>query len=244
MRTGHYITKVFKRITGYREKPELPDYEGDYFISPKPPYVSQFVGIYPSTITTETILTNLNHIKEFGAKNAEEFTFWAWRDCGIACVKMILDSHHKAEGKTMMDLTNEGINLGGYILYEDDVFVDKGWFHHSLVKLLDQYGVSSEMKRWQSIESVAKDVLENKHVIVSVTVPGRRSIEEDGSFNLKSGGKTGGHLLLATGVKMTGQVVEGLYAHDPRALPNYQAHTFIPTEKFNEIFSSRTIVSE
>jgi hypothetical protein len=244
MRIGHHVTSFIRHVIHYRERPRLPDYEGEYFISSEPPYISQFVDTYPSSITPDTLLTDPRHIEAFGARDAKEFTFWAWRDCGIACVKMILDSHHKARGKTMMDLTNEGVDLGGYILYEGGVFVDKGWYHAALAALLEKYRVPAEMKRWQSIESVAKDVLENKQVIVSVTVPGRRSIEEDGSFDLKPGGKTGGHLLLATGVKIHNQIVEGLYAHDPRALPNYQAHTFIPTDKFNEIFSSRTIVSE
>ena len=222
----------------------LPPLDGEYFIVEKPAYVSQFVGIYPQSIQPDSKLTNEKHIAAFGAKDADEFTFWAWRNCGIACVKMILGVKNKVINKTIMDLTKEGIELGGYILYEGKTFVDKGWFHHALVSLLQRHGISAQMKKWQTLESVAKDILEDKKVILSVFIPGRRFIELDGSFGLKPGGTSCGHLLLATGVKMSGKKVLGVYAHDPRGLKEYQKDTFISASVFKNIFSNRTIVAE
>lgn len=227
-----------------RHRSQLPVYHGAYFISSQPPYISQFVDIYPASITLNTPLTNKQHIKKYGAKDSKEFTFWAWRNCGIACIKMILEAKGKAKDKTIMDLTNQGIKLGGYIVYENGKFVDKGWFHHSLVALLKKYGIHAYMRKWQSIESVANDLLKNKLVILSVIAPGRKFIKEDGSFNPKENAKFDGHLLLATGVKMNGKEVEGVYVHDPRGLDKYQKKTFIPTKIFNKIFSHRTIVAE
>lgn len=233
-----YITKLLQ----LRHKLQLPSYSGTFLISPSPQYISQFIGIYPSSITTKTPLTNGQHIKKFGAKDSKEFTFWAWRDCGIACVKMILETKGKAKHKTIMDLTNEGIKLGGYILYEKRIFVDKGWFHNSLADLLRKYELNTKLKKWQTIESVAKDILDNKMVILSVLVPGRRYIKEDGSFEAKEGAKFGGHLFLATGLKMKNRQIEGLYVHDPRGLKNYQKNTFIPKSVIEKIFTNRTIV--
>lgn len=233
------ITKFFQ--VQYRK--QLPSYSGTYTISPRPPYISQFIGIYHASITIDTPLTDTKQIKAFGAKDSKEFTFWTWRDCGIACVKMMLEAKGKAKDKTLMELTNEGIQLGGYILYENDVFVDKGWFHHSLVALLKKYGIQAQMKKWQTIESVAKDILENKLVMLSVFVPGRRFIKEDGSFEPKPNAKWGGHLLLATGVKMIGKEITGVSVHDPRGLEKYQKDTFVSKEAFNTIFTSRTIVA-
>jgi hypothetical protein len=231
------ITIMLKPI----QKRKLDRISGTYFISPLPTYVSQFVGIYPQSIRLGDELTNKKHLAEFGAKDSEEFSFWSWRNCGIACVKMILDAQKKPS-KTMMDLTREGIALGGYILYENDVFVDKGWFHHSLVQLLNKYGTKAKMKKWQSIYSISRDVLDNKLVIISVTVPGRSSISLDGKFRMKKGGKMGGHLLLTTGVTLKNGDVEGIFVHDPRGLQEYQQNTWIPNEVFSTIFSGRTIV--
>lgn len=239
-----YIHSIITNILGVTHKINLPEMTGTYFTKGKPDYISQFIGIYPQSITPETKLTDKKHIAKFGAQNAEEFSFWAWRNCGIACVKMILDVQGKARDRSIMDLTREGIELGGYILYEHEKFVDKGWFHYALVALLKKYKVSATTKKWQTIESVAKDILEKKYVILSVLVPGRRHIAEDGSFALKHGGKSGGHLLLATGVKMQGKKVLGIYVHDPRGLDKYQKDTFVSSNIFKKIFTNRTVVAE
>lgn len=237
------MNKVLVKFFGFYYQSFIPQKTFTHWITPKPRYLSQFVGIYPQTISPDVPLTNKQHIKAFGAKDAKEFTFWAWRDCGIACVKMILDTLHKAKGKTMMDLTKEGIVLGGYIVYRDGKFVDEGWFHAALVELLTRYGVKAKMKRWQSLTAVARDILGNKFVILSVLIPGRRSIQSNGSFLPKENATYGGHLLLATGVQLEHGNVVGVYVHDPRGLPAYQKNTFIPKKTLERIFTNRTIVA-
>lgn len=241
------VKKLFNEIVslclGHFHKNKLKKLNGEHFVFPTPPYISQFIGIYPQSIKVDKKLTNKKHIEEFGAKDSDEFSFWSWRNCGIACVKMILNT--KGENSPLiMDLTHEGIDLGGYVLYKNGVFVDKGWFHQALVVLIRKYGVKAKMKKWQSIYSVATDILSNKMVVLSVLVPGRSYISLDGKFKLKNGGEMGGHLLLATGVKFNNGRVEGIYAHDPRGLPQYQANTWIPADVFKNIFSGRTIVAE
>ena len=237
------INSCFTNLLSFYYKIRLPKYYGDYFVTPQPKYLSQFVSILPSSIKVTDPLTNKNDIKKYGAKNSEEFTFWTWRNCGIACVKMILDAKKLGQKSNIMQLTREGIKLGGYITYLDGKFVDKGWFHHSLKALLNKYDLKSSIKKWQSIESVAVDILSNAFVIISVTVPGRSHIINDGSFRAKKNAKYGGHLLLATGVKMNGKKIEGIYVHDPRGLESYQSHTWIPTQTFKRIFSNRTITT-
>ncbi len=235
------ISLICTNILSLYYSVQLKEFTGTYFVTPKPKYISQFVGIYPQTIRVGDSLTNRKHIAEFGAKNSQELSFWAWRDCGIACVKMILDSK-VGSSKTMMELTDEGIELGGYIVYENNTFVDKGWFHSSLVKLLETNGVPAKTRKFQSLASVATDLLHNRLVILSVTIPGRSSIRPDGSFLPQENATYMGHLLLATGVKMNGKEIEGFYVHDPRGLPKYQKDCWISASTFAEIFSGRTIV--
>jgi len=155
---------------------------------------------------------------------------------------MILDAKGKAKDKSIMDLTKEGIKLGGYITHANGKFIDKGWFHHPLASLLNKHGVKATVKKWQPLESIVKDILQNKLVIISVTLPGRSHINEDGSFKPKKNAKHGGHLLLATGVKMDGKEIKGIYTHDPRGLKNYQKDTFIPVNILKKVFSNRTVV--
>lgn len=236
------VSTICSRILSPYYRLQLRNFTGTYFIKPKPRYISQFVGIYRQSIKLGDALKNRKHIASFGAKDSQEFSFWAWRDCGIACVKMILDSK-VGSNKTMMQLTNEGISLGGYILYEEGEFVDKGWFHASLVKLLQKNGVRAKSKKWQSLNSVAADLSHNKCVMLSVTIAGRSSILPDGSFLPQEKATSMGHLLLATGLKMSGTEIEGFFVHDPRGLQNYQNDCWIPAATFTKIFSGRTIVA-
>jgi hypothetical protein len=219
---------------------------GVYKVKPSIAYVSQFVGIKPSSLQPTDMLKDKKEIRLFGAKDAKEFTFWAWRDCGIACVLMVLRSRGKGKNETMMSLTKEGIKLGGYVLYKNKKFIDKGWFHQSLIDLLKKHGVNSHMKKWQSFESVTVDMLRGKTVILSMLLPGRRNIAEDGSFEeIDSSKAPSGHLVVATKVKIgKNKQAEGIYVHDPRGLPKYQKDTFIPARVFNTLFTNRSIVVE
>lgn len=237
------FNKIITKFLAVYYRTLVPSYSGDYFITPKPAYLSQFVRILPSTIKLNDPLTNKSDIKKYGAKDIEEFSFWAWRNCGITCVKMIIDVKKKGKNKSVMELTREGIKLGGYITHLNGRFIDKGWFHHALVSLLEKYGISAKTKKWQTLESVAKDILENKLVILSVMLPGRSHIKEDGSFKPKKKAKYGGHLFLATGIKMKGKNIEGIFVHDPRGLEEYQKDVFVSTKVFRNIFQNRTIVT-
>lgn len=108
------INSVAMHLNSLLNRLRVPAENGDCFVSPMPTYISQFVDIYPQSIATETILDNLDHIRAFGAQDSQEFTFWAWRDCGIACVKMILDAVTD-NAKNMMELTKEGIQTLGFL---------------------------------------------------------------------------------------------------------------------------------
>lgn len=236
------LNQVITKLLSYYYKKNLPNFQGKYFVSPKPPYLSQFVSILPASLKPSDLLTNRLDLKKYGAKDIKEFSFWAWRNCGIVCVKMILEAKGKAKNKTIMDLTREGIELGGYITHKNGKFVDEGWFHHSLVMLLHKYGLRSSSRKWQTIDSIAKEILCNKLVILSVSLPGRTYIKEDGSFLPKKKASYSGHLLLATGLISENGVVKGIFVHDPRGLKNYQKDTLITSDIFSKVFQNRTIV--
>ena len=236
------LNTIITNIAHFYYKNSLKLTDGIQTVHPKPPYQSQFNKIIPANISMDEILDNPEEIHAYGAKDAEEFSFWVWRNCGIACVKMILDAHQKAPNKTMMDLTRRGIELEGYITHQEGKFVDQGWFHHSLVKLLEENGLTAKSKKWQSLTTVANDIIKNNHVILSVMAPGRSYIQEDGSFKPKQNAKYGGHLILATSVTIENNAVSSITVHDPRGLPNYQADLTISADIFNSIFSNMTIV--
>lgn len=196
----------------------LPNSTGDYFIKPLPIYINQFLSLQSENLKSSHLIDNPVLIKEFGAKNSEEFTFWAWRSCGIACVKMILGEY----SPKFMQLINEGKSLGGYVTHDENgKFIDRGWYHSALAELLIQHGHCAQIKKWQSLESVAFSITRNNKIIASVTT-------------------YTGHLILLTGVKLEIGKVMGIYAHDP-GLGRYKENIFIPEKDFRKIFTGRTI---
>lgn len=235
-----FITKFFD----YFHKLKIREISTSFSVQPQPKYISQFVDIYSQDIKPGQKLDNKKHIEIYGAKDSDEFSFWVWRNCGVACVKMILDTLISNHKKTIMNLTQEGIKFGGYIVYDKkNQFIDKGWFHSGLVLLLRSSGIKATKKRWQTAASVANDVLKNKFVIISVQIPGRVSISPNGDFLSTNNSALMGHLMLVTRVEIKNGNVIGFWVHDPRGLPNYQKNTWIPLDTFEKIFSARSIVA-
>ena len=129
---------------------------------------------------------------KFGAKNIKEFSFWAWRSCGIACLQMILKNNKKT-----MELVNDGIRKNGYI-FKNDI----GWKHQALVKILKEYDFNAKITRVITPFDIALNIRKNRYVILSV----------------KS--KTGGHMILIFGLKTDekGKIKE-FYYFDPMEKP-------------------------
>ncbi len=234
----HLVNRIIITLLNFYDQLARFPRNGEYFITPQPSYVSQFASIQPPSINSSTILTKPNIIKFFGAKDSKEFNFWAWRACGIVCVQMILKTIKPQTRKTTMDLIHEGVSLGGYIVYQNGKFIDKGWFHDALVNLLKKYQLKAVSKRWQTLKAISRDVLKNKFVIASIVISQRAAPNYE--FNSTP---SSGHLILITGVKINNRQPAGFYYHDPTGLPNANQNTYLPTEIFNRIFTNRTIVA-
>lgn len=129
---------------------------------------------------------------KFGAKDIEEFSFWAWRSCGIVCVQMILKDRKKT-----MNIVKEGLKESGYIFKKDI-----GWRHQALVNILKKHNLYAKTARIITPFDIALNIQKNKYVILSV----------------KS--KTGGHMILIFGLKTDkkGKIKE-FYYFDPLEKP-------------------------
>lgn len=141
-------------------------------VNPKPSYVDQFAGAKKDKI--EKSYGKINDqaaAKKFGAKNIDQFSFWAWRSCGIACLKMILDTFGRKH--SLMTLINQALEENGYLFKRD-----LGWRHRTLISLAKKYGLSGKIIKSATIYDIALAIKHNRYVIASLTSP------------------TGGHLCL------------------------------------------------
>lgn len=148
-------------------------------------------------------------------------------NCGIACVAMLIDEK--------LPVLLEKYKRAPY--YDDEI----GWYHYGLEKILRNYRVVAEVKKYLLLTQLKK-LLENKKlVIVSLAVPHPNNLaelQENNAYQpLNKNQKNIGHLCLLRGFN-----AEGFYLNDPRNLKGYAENVFVPYSTFVKIFKGNGIV--
>lgn len=200
----------------------LPHYQQDYFVVIRPAYVSQFAfadkqkiaGYYGQIRDPEAA-------KRFGTSDLNEFSYWAWRSCGIAGLQMVLQTElDSSSGKTTMALIREGLDLGGY-----NIQTDTGWYHSILARLANNYGIEAGLRKFIPSSEIALSVTTGNYALASIDSP------------------SGGHLLLIYGVRLSASGnLEGFYLHDPNDYHTHGEAQFIPKQHFDRLTTRRVIL--
>lgn len=195
---------------------------GEYFLPYKPVYISQLAGAARSSISGfYGGIKDEKAARRFGTTNLSEFSYWAWRSCGIAGLQMVLTTELGDRfQKTTIDLVREGLKLDGY-----DIQLDVGWYHKSLVKLAKAYGIQGRTKKFIPSSEIALEIWEGNYVLASI-----RS-------------ERGGHLLLLYGIKISkNRSLEGFYVHDPSNFLRDGEARFISKEEFDGLSTRRVMM--
>jgi hypothetical protein len=202
------------------------------------PYYSQFASpeLISDILDKKVQAEDDPNWRKFGFKTTDEYAFWSWRACGIMCLKMIIDTLNKTEQKSVADLLQEAVSLGGYIAHDKDgKLVDKGWFYKPLVLLANKYGISGKVKSTLSINTTCAEIIKGRLVVASVNPSVIRSDRD-----AKEPDKAGGHLVLVHGFKWEGGKCKGFYIHNPSGRTREtQSNAFIPIERFISAFACR-----
>ncbi|MEN9389296.1 MAG: hypothetical protein RLY61_380 [Candidatus Parcubacteria bacterium] len=207
------------------------------------PYVSQF-GLVTKEKAIEKIAVEDNVFLNQGYPSKKEFSFWSSRVCGVACIKMVLESHGKAKDKSLWDLISSGLEIGGYKLYDTKGnFVDIGWYHKPLLQLAQSYNIHGYLKQSLDLYSVACEIVKGSFVIASVKVPDRASLESDGSyFKSDYNGQLYNHLVLLTAVSIRNGMPDYFLAHNPTGYDRYEKNSKIDASTFTRIFNGRAVI--
>ncbi|AKM78259.1 MAG: hypothetical protein UY31_C0012G0012 [Candidatus Wolfebacteria bacterium GW2011_GWE1_48_7] len=205
---------------------------GDYFIAETIPYQCQFAtpelvaDILEKRIKGEDD-PNWNN---FGFPDREEYAYWSWRACGVACLKMVVDFYALA-GKTIGELTYEGVKLGGY-----DVSADRGWFYKPLLNQAQNYGLTGYTVSHFGIASIC-ELMKKKRFFVASVNPSLIRFDKTGVNE-----EPGGHLVLVIGCRVKSGAIEGFFIHNPSGkLDETRRKTFIPIDVFNKAYSKKGI---
>lgn len=131
-------------------------------------YLDQFAGAKKeSMIEKYGEIDDEKAARRFGARNVKEYSYWAWRACGISNVAMVLKSEGLWQGK-LFELVQEGLLENGYVYRNKWGEEDVGWSHQSLIKMLRARGLQAESVSQVSLERVLWSVYKGRYAIVSV----------------------------------------------------------------------------
>lgn len=205
--------------------------DGDYSIQ-NVPYLCQFAS---PELAKDILEGKINarddpNWKVFGFKSREEQEFWAFRICGICCIKMILEFYDIKV--PIIKLVNEGVALNGF-----DFKNDSGWYHESLLQLANKYNFKGYVSKHLNIYDLANQIILKKFVIISVNP---NIIRMDKNIVSK---KKSGHLVLVTGFRIKNQKIIGFFINNPSGKEKTtQKNAFVPIDIFLNAYGERGIV--
>lgn len=160
--------------------------------------------------------------QERGFSSKEEALSWQNRSCGMACIKMVLDSHAEHAGIRFADLIKE---MQEKSVYKEGV----GCVHQGIANEFNSRNIDSSRVKIESVEKLKKIIDEGNVCIVSV---GAGFID----------GKKSGHLVPLIGYTEEEGKLVSVIVHNTSSYHGWQwPEKEIEVERFFEHFSGNGI---
>ncbi|MCY0939507.1 C39 family peptidase [Streptomyces sp. H34-S4] len=162
-----------------------------------------------------------------GADSVEEYAFWSWRICGMACLRMALD-HWGLKSAGLVTLAREFLEAGAYVRREDGVdgLIYAPFARHAAKR----WGIEAEV-RTELTEDDLPGLLQDGALVILSVHPSIRDLSSTPPGR-------GGHLVLAVGCSPT-----HLQIHNPSGLPGVsQRFTDVPWSVLPRFFARRGVV--
>ncbi|MGH3826333.1 MAG: C39 family peptidase [Pseudonocardiaceae bacterium] len=192
------------------------------------PYFSQFASpdLVTAFVEDTTPAKDDPRWAESGADTPEEYAYWAWRGCGIACLRMVL----AARGETpppAVPLARECLRHGGYVRRGDQLL---GLIYTPFTAWIEPaFGLKSQVRTELLVDQLAAEA--RTGLVMASVHPWLRWPE-------RAPPHRGGHLVLVTGAGD-----DYLLVHNPSGLPGQtQEYARLPVATFARYYAGRGIV--
>lgn len=172
---------------------------------------------------------------ETGAASPQDYAYWAFRACGVACVKMCVEALG-GPVYSLVDWANRGVQAGGYLTREDAAgqLEEVGWLHRSLAALIRGAGYHADSCDATPNQIVAH-LRAGKMVIASVSY-------ELGTLQPVT--RRGGHLVVVIGAELENGRPSAFLINNPSGRhPHLRAGARIPIDRFTAAYTGRAIVA-
>ncbi|MFG2822670.1 C39 family peptidase [Kitasatospora sp. NPDC048365] len=163
-----------------------------------------------------------------GAPSEEEYEYWSWRLCGMACLRMALD-YWWGVAPAAVRLAEECVAAGAYVRHPDGRL--DGLIHAPFATYVrERWGLQAEARGPLTAAEVRAEVTGGRLVMLSVH-PSIRTLDP-------APPRQGGHLVLAVGA---GE--DELLIHNPSGFPDgSQQFAAVPWADLERFYAGRGIV--
>lgn len=170
-------------------------------------------------------INDIDAAKRFGTEDLTEYSFWAWRSCGVANVATILKSLNSYKG-TLYQLVRAVAENDGYL--HEDRFGNKdiGWKHVALRDTFIHFGFSAELFAHTSVYGLLLKIAAGAYAIASV----KSRLSDSGS-----------HMVTVYGFTWNGSETK-INIFDPFNLDNNGGFAEIELADFEKNFLNKGIV--
>jgi Peptidase_C39 like family len=189
------------------------------------PYYSQWESalLVPEFITGARSAADDPLWQKSGAASAEEYAFWSWRLCGVACLRMALDHWQQS-----VPLVRELQEAGAYVRDGDEV---KGLIYRPFAEYVTgRWGLYARPVPELPLADIRREVADGRLAVVSV----HKTIR---TLDPAPPGK-GGHLVLIVGADQ-----ESVTLHNPSGLPGRsQEYAPVSWTALDRFYAGRGVV--
>ncbi len=214
------LTSRLERMSRSEEASSIPDV----------PYFSQWesADLVPALLAGTISAARDPLWRSSGAVSPEEYEFWSWRACGVACLRMVL-SYWCVKPPPALVLIKECLAAGAYV-QRDAQRVDGLLYEPFAHYVRRRWGLRVDVGAPLHLADLTGHVQDGSLVMASVH-PSIRELAPDPPAR-------GGHLVLVVGVTTGGMVL-----HNPSGLPGRsQRFAIVSTHDFGRFYADRGVI--
>ncbi|MCX5202788.1 C39 family peptidase [Streptomyces sp. NBC_00237] len=195
------------------------------------PYFSQWASpeLAEAIVTRRLPATEDPLWRAYGARSPQEYDWWSWRLCGMACLRMTL-AHWNLPVPTAMELAAACVEAGAYVRRADgglDGLIYAPFARHAEAS----WPLTAESRPGLPVEEIRQLLAQGRLLMLSVHPSVRELPPTDPP-------RRGGHLVLAVGYD-----AEALLVHNPSGFHGRsQEFARIPWSELHRFYAGRGVV--